>query len=333
MEKEKNTHSIFAELRSTRSKHINKFITAHLNINSIRNKFCEIHELLLDKIVDLLFISETKLDSTFRDGLFDIPGYKLQRRDRTSSGGGIAAFIRSDIPARRRKDLEHELIESIYFEVILNKTKWIISCVYRPPNMSDSQFFNCLTPNVDKLITQYDNVMLLGDFNYDLLQKEKGKPLMDFIELFDFKNLIQSATCFMKNCTPSLLDVILTNSKPLCMKTMNFATGISDCHNMISTVINNTIPKNQKIKISYRSFRNLDINSLNIDLSSIVVPTPDSIQCSEENVNKVYETFEQDIQQIFDKHIPIKQMYRKSKQLPYMNRELRKARYNKKNVL
>jgi hypothetical protein len=60
--------------------------------------------------------------------------------------------------------------------------------------MSDSQFFNCLTPNVFKLITQYDNVMLLGDFNYDLLQKEKGKPLMDLIELFDFKNLIQSAT-------------------------------------------------------------------------------------------------------------------------------------------
>ncbi|XP_060590322.1 uncharacterized protein LOC132745424 [Ruditapes philippinarum] len=117
LEKEENTHSIFEELRSTRSKHINKFITAHLNINSIRNKFCEIHELLLDKIVDLLFISETKLDSTFRDGLFDIPGYKLQRRDRTSSGGGIAAFIRSDIPARRRKDLEHELIESIYFEI------------------------------------------------------------------------------------------------------------------------------------------------------------------------------------------------------------------------
>ncbi|XP_060558789.1 uncharacterized protein LOC132719067 [Ruditapes philippinarum] len=41
----------------------------------------------------------------------------FQRRDRTSFGGGIAAFIRSDIPARRRKDLEHELIESIYLEI------------------------------------------------------------------------------------------------------------------------------------------------------------------------------------------------------------------------
>ena len=223
---------------------------------------------------------------------------------------------------------EERTLNLVYFEVILNKTKWIIPCIYRPLNISDNPFFTGLTPNVDKLFTQYDNVMLIGDLNYDLLHYDKGRPLMDFIELFDFKNLIQSATCFMKNCTPSLLDVILTNSKSLCMKTMNFATGISDCHNMICTVINNTIPNHQKIKINYRSFKTLDIDSLNIDLSSIVVPTPDNIQCSEDYVNNVYERFEHEVQQIFDKHVPIKQMYRKTKQLPYMNRELRKANYN-----
>jgi hypothetical protein len=47
-------------------------------------------------------------------------------------------------------------------------------------------------------------------------------------------------------------------------------------------------------------------------------------------VNEIYETFESDINTIFDKHVPIKEMYRKNNQLPYMNRELRKAIYNKK---
>jgi hypothetical protein len=28
-------------------------------------------------------VSETKLDSTFKDSLFEVDGYKLQRRDRT----------------------------------------------------------------------------------------------------------------------------------------------------------------------------------------------------------------------------------------------------------
>jgi hypothetical protein len=47
---------------------------------------------------------------------------------------------------------------------------------------------------------------------------------------------------------------------------------------------------------------------------------------------EIYETFESDINTIFDKHVPIKEMYRKNNQLPYMNRELRKAIYNKKST-
>ena len=52
---------------------------------------------------------------------------------------------------------------------------------------------------------------------------------------------------------------------------------------------------------------------------------------NEIDVNEIYETFESDINTIFDKHVPTKEMYRKNNQLPYMNSgELRKAIYNKK---
>ena len=53
----------------------------------------------------------------------------------------------------------------------------------------------------------------------------------------------------MKDYNPSLLDVILTNSESLFIKTFNFGIGISDWHNMISTVITNQIPKNEKYKM------------------------------------------------------------------------------------
>jgi hypothetical protein len=35
----------------------------------------------------------------------------------------------------------------------------------------------------------------------------------------------------MKNCIPSLVDVVLTNQKNKCFNIQNFPTGISDCHN------------------------------------------------------------------------------------------------------
>ena len=54
-------------------KHLKKLIIAHLNINSLRNKF----EFLVDQIkkkVDRLMVSETKLNESFPQGQFKISG-------------------------------------------------------------------------------------------------------------------------------------------------------------------------------------------------------------------------------------------------------------------
>ena len=45
------------------------------------------------------------------------------------------------------------------------------------------------------------------------------------MELFDYKNLTKEATCFKKDCIRTLIDVILA-----VYKSLNFSTGISDCH-------------------------------------------------------------------------------------------------------
>ena len=143
--------SPFEELRQVRLKHPNKFLIAHLNINSLKSKFVEIHEILIDKVVDLLFLSETKLDSTYRDSIFDSPGYKVERRERNLHGGGIAAFIRSDIPSRRCKELECNELENITYEVIRNKSKWCFICIYKSPNFSDEPFCSDLSKTADML--------------------------------------------------------------------------------------------------------------------------------------------------------------------------------------
>ena len=54
-------------------KNLNKLIVAHLNINSLRNKF----EFLIQQTegkIDILIISETKLDESFPVGQFLIKG-------------------------------------------------------------------------------------------------------------------------------------------------------------------------------------------------------------------------------------------------------------------
>ena len=51
-------------LKALRLKNVNKLIIAHLNINSLRDKFEFLIFLTRDNI-DVLMISETKLDQSF----------------------------------------------------------------------------------------------------------------------------------------------------------------------------------------------------------------------------------------------------------------------------
>ena len=62
--------------------------------------------------MDILFISETKLDSTFKQGQFDVPGYKHLRKDRNAHGVGILAYFRADLPARQRQDIRIQKFEA-----------------------------------------------------------------------------------------------------------------------------------------------------------------------------------------------------------------------------
>ena len=52
------------ELEQIRQKNSNRLIVAQLNINSVRNKFDSLIEIVKEN-VDILLISETKIDSSF----------------------------------------------------------------------------------------------------------------------------------------------------------------------------------------------------------------------------------------------------------------------------
>ena len=75
---------------------------------------------------------------------------------------------------------------------------------------------------------------------------------------------------------------------------------------MISIVINNQIPKNEKYKIQYRSFRSVDTDALNTEMKDIQLTGIDGDDC---RIHTVYEKFENDIRNIIDKHVPIKERY------------------------
>ena len=110
-------------------------IVGYLNINSVRNKFDALREIVSQNL-DILMIAETKIDASFPTGQFALEGFATPfRLDRNANGGGLLVYIRSDIPAHRLDSFNFsDGIECISFEINLRKKKWVLFSVYRPPN-------------------------------------------------------------------------------------------------------------------------------------------------------------------------------------------------------
>ena len=85
-----------------------------------------------------LVITETKLDSTFPEKQFYVPGYKKPfRKDRNKNGGGVMIYVREDIPSDiLMKHSIEENIEAIFVEINLRKNKLLLVGTYHSTNAS-----------------------------------------------------------------------------------------------------------------------------------------------------------------------------------------------------
>ena len=120
-------------MKILRLKNSNKVIIGHININSLRNKFELLTEMVWHK-VDLLMISETKLHSLFRNTQFYMKSYsKPYRLDRNKKEGGIILYVREDISSKLINSLcfNHDK-EYFLVEVNIKKQKWLTIWNYNP---------------------------------------------------------------------------------------------------------------------------------------------------------------------------------------------------------
>ena len=113
---EKAKYGTNSSLQTIRKDNLSKLIFAHLNINSIRNKFDSLAGISEDNI-NILMILETKVDDSFPDGQSFLDGFgKPLALDRNRNGGGIILFIRNDIPVKL-VSTDDRPIESFYAEL------------------------------------------------------------------------------------------------------------------------------------------------------------------------------------------------------------------------
>ena len=147
--------------------------SCHLNTQSVRNKLDELKfNLSKSKRSIVLGISESWVDSSTTNGALAIPPFTIHRRDRQNRGGGILVYVSNRFRSRRRCDIEDESIEAVWVELRIKRRVILLGNVYRPPS-SDASFMTKLEVMVEKAVSECKLVVLMGDFNVNLLRTSK----------------------------------------------------------------------------------------------------------------------------------------------------------------
>ena len=137
--------------------------------------------------------------------------------------------------------------------------------------------------------------------------------MSEFLFKNDSENLVQQKTCFKSANNPSCIDLFVTNSPRSFQNTITFASGLSDFHKMILTILKSTFPKVRLKQIDYRKFKIFDLNHFK-----------NEIRTKTQLIDK-YETFEEEFLKVLNKHAPLKKKFIRANHAPYMTKNLRKA--------
>ena len=296
-------------LNKLKLKNVNRLVIGHLNINSLPHKFDQLKS-IIGKNIDILVITETRIDSSFPNSQFRIEGFSMPYRfDRNRLGGGIIVYVRDDISSKQpTRHKFPEDIEGIFIEVNLRKTKWLKFGAYCPPSQSAQYFFKHVGFAFDNR-QSYDKFLFAGDFNI-----EDNEPiLLEFLTYYDSKNLVKEKTCFKNPENPRCIDLFITNSVMSFQNTTTPATGLSDFHKMIVTVCKTSFQKPKPKEIVYRNYKKFDRHIFK-----------DELKLKLESITN-YESFEDVFLTILNKHAPLKKNVLRFNQAPYMTKALHKA--------
>ena len=216
---------------------------AHLNINGLLNKLPEVHNILDQASFDILGISETHLREDIPDEWININGYSFVRRDRDSvPGGGVLIYFKANLTAYLVTRWNCTHLEAAWLNVTIRSQSFLIGCIYRPPQ--DSLFFNHFRNVLENIWLRRKNIILLGDFNSDMLkgssktESQYRKRLKRIISSFGLKN-IMSCPSRVTLTSKSLIDLIITSQPAKVKNSGAIDLGISD-HNLVFAVFMTT---------------------------------------------------------------------------------------------
>ena len=149
----------------------------HLNISSLSYHHLELYNLISDiKITPkIIGISESRLQKSKQHVTnISLPNYVYEHAPTESSKGGTLLYLDKNLKYNLWKDLniyQKGMIESTFIEIInKNEKNMVAGCIYKHPKQTIPDFLdNHVSPLLEKLSNENKQILIMGDFNINLL--------------------------------------------------------------------------------------------------------------------------------------------------------------------
>ena len=161
-----------------RKRNTTDLMMVHLNINSCQNKLDDL--ILLNKELKshVIFLSETKIDSSYTNAQVALEGYHTYGMDRKKGGGGLMAYFSSKMVSHRVKlPKQYKLLEILAINATINNNDVLFVGIYRAPNATGTDYYRKLEEEFNSLCMwatmECNTLILTGDLNLDRLRPER----------------------------------------------------------------------------------------------------------------------------------------------------------------
>ena len=160
----------------------------HLNPRSIVDKLENLLEFVQSNKPDLLFLTETWMDSSVPQNSHLLDGYKIIRYDRPEkfkvkynkpgNGGGIAILYKENLIVEKYNGIREDT-EEIFWVLVKGSKGLLVGTVYNTEYCelikSKKENESIFEQHLREVSATACDVCVLGDFNIDLLEKTKPK--------------------------------------------------------------------------------------------------------------------------------------------------------------
>lgn len=272
--------------------------------------------------VDIMAINETWLRPGEDARAPCVPNYRLRHIPRPSSirggrGGGIGFYIKRGVNVRSCAHPINPSVEQMWLKLNIKSSKLIIGTAYRPPWLDVNIFLDALMDSVTSF-SRYDNIIVMGDFNIDMLNVNdpKTKFFKEFLSCTGLSQIIDKPTHFTDS-SKTLIDVVCSNvrSRNVCVDLIGSHIG----HAFITCELIFKKPKLVPRCITFRPIKDINLELFTIDLESVGW----SIINSMDHIDRMVDSFTEVSILLFDLHAPTKSIIVKELPSPWLTDNIR----------